>query len=561
MRFFTLIIQLLCITYFSGLSQEIEDWTGYIEIYNEKNVNTAKTEFSPAYWNDQIVFLKSKPRQSIFDKNTKEPFYDLYVSELNKVGFLTEAASFSNIINTTYHEGPCSFSKDGNEIFFTRVDYQGGTLKLNEDKVVTLKIYSSTFENGNWSTPQKISINEDKMASAHPAISYDQSFMVFASDREGGYGKMDLYISYRKNELWSEPQNLGAKINTSGNDWFPFLNERGYLFYSSDGKKDAKGLDVYVTENINTTWGPVLRLPAPLNSSHDDFGLIIDQSGTNGLLSSNRPGGQGKDDIYSYNSLVSLFSFYDRDYNLIRMNIKDQKTDLDMDNVLIRYKNLGDQNIEIFDKAIFEMGTNEIDSCYSNSIGQAKIELQEGYTLIEASYPGKENWQLVISNHGSKKNIEVKLKDETAVEIPEPKIVYIEKEVPTTTTIKNVKVDVGAVIVFENIYYDYNSFTLTTGAKTELNTLADLMLKNSNLIIQLSAHTDSRGEKIYNQELSQKRAQSAKDYLVSKGISARNITAIGFGETQLRNHCNDNVHCTEAEHIYNRRTEVKILDK
>ena len=166
-----------------------------------------------------------------------------------------------------------------------------------------------------------------------------------------------------------------------------------------------------------------------------------------------------------------------------------------------------------------------------------------------------------MSNHGSQKDIDVHLKDKEQPRKAEPEIVYIKETIPAPPTIKNVKVDVGAVIVFENIYYDYNSFVLTQGAKRELDDLAKIMIDNPNLKIQLSAHTDSRGRAEYNQDLSQQRANSARDYLISKGISYLNVQAIGYGETQLRNHCTDDVFCSEAEHIYNRRTEVKILQK
>jgi len=195
-----------------------------------------------------------------------------------------------------------------------------------------------------------------------------------------------------------------------------------------------------------------------------------------------------------------------------------------------------------------------IDSTYSDPYGKAKINLKEGHTLIEINHSGKEKWQLVMSNHGTNKNIDVTLNDTTIPQQTEPKIIYIEKEVPAPVTINNVKVDVGAVIVLENIYYDYNS------SMKELNILADLMLKNQRLKIKLTAHTDSRGDADYNQELSQKRADSAKNYLISRGIDYQNITSVGYGETQLRNHCKDGVYCTEAEHIYNRRTEVVIID-
>ena len=551
---------LLCIT--SSQGQQNVDWSDYIELYNEKGVNTESTEFSSTYWSDKVIFLKPGGNKNLKDKRTKEEYFDLYIAEINKANALENGLLLSPTLNSDYHEGPACFTADGNTIYFTRVDYQNGQFGLTKHKQVALKIFSSRFVNGRWTTPEKIALNEDNVAMAHPTISYDGNYMIFASDRPGGFGKMDLYIVSKQGNGWSSPINLGKSINSNGNDWFPYINKRNYLIYASDGLENAEGLDIFMSQISKLKAAAPLRLPKPINTAYDDFALITDDNGINGYLSSNRPGGLGKDDIYGYNSLVSLFTYYDTDYNTVTLNIADHKSKTPLTEARVRYAKVAQTEFANFDEDIFDIESNEdVDSIFSDTKGIAKFTLSEGYTLVDVTYPNKEKWTLVMSNHGSQKDIVVHLKDKEQPRKAEPEIVYIKETIPAPPTIKNVKVDVGAVIVFENIYYDYNSFVLTQGAKRELDDLAKIMIDNPNLKIQLSAHTDSRGRAEYNQDLSQQRANSARDYLISKGISYLNVQAIGYGETQLRNHCTDDVFCSEAEHIYNRRTEVKILQK
>lgn len=545
-----------------SFSQQLEDWSEYIEIYNQKAINSAGTEFGTTYWNNNVVYLKSRPRQKILDKKTKETYYDLYVADVNKISALVNSKPISTTINSEYHEGPATFTSDGNTIYFTRVDYVQGQFNLSKEKEVQLKIFESKFENGSWVKPQRSSFNADQIASAHPSISADASYIIFASDRPEGYGKMDLYVSFNINGQWSLPSNLGPKINSVGNDWFPFIASTGHLIYASDGKSDSKGIDIYISSIIEEEWITPTRLPYPINTRYDDFSLIIDKKATSGYFSSNRPGGLGKDDIFGFNSLVSLYTLSSQDYNDVTLNIKDAISGNPMSNVVINYSPISDEQITQFDRDIFSSPSNQqTKKTQSDDKGHASLTLFEGFTLVDINHKGKDPWQIILSNHGNEKNIDILLKD-VVIELPaEPQIVYIEKEVPATEVIRNVKVDVGAVIVFDNIYYDYNSDVLTTGAKRELDVLLDVMKNNPNIKIQLSAHTDSRGQAEYNIELSERRALNAKSYLVSKGIPSNQIVAVGYGENQLRNHCADGVQCSEAEHIYNRRTEVKILQK
>ena len=545
-----------------SFSQQLEDWSEYIEIYNQKAINSAGTEFGTTYWNNNVVYLKSRPRQKILDKKTKETYYDLYIADVNKISALVNSKPISTTINSEYHEGPATFTSDGNTIYFTRVDYVQGQFNLSKEKEVQLKIFESKFENGSWVKPQRSSFNADQIASAHPSISADASYIIFASDRPEGYGKMDLYVSFNINGQWSLPSNLGPKINSVGNDWFPFIASTGHLIYASDGKSDSKGIDIYISSIIEEEWITPTRLPYPINTRYDDFSLIIDKKATSGYFSSNRPGGLGKDDIFGFNSLVSLYTLSSQDYNDVTLNIKDAISGNPMSNVVINYSPISDEQITQFDRDIFSSPSNQqTKKTQSDDKGHASLTLFEGFTLVDINHKGKDPWQIILSNHGNEKNIDILLKD-VVIELPaEPQIVYIEKEVPATEVIRNVKVDVGAVIVFDNIYYDYNSDVLTTGAKRELDVLLDVMKNNPNIKIQLSAHTDSRGQAEYNIELSERRALNAKSYLVSKGIPSNQIVAVGYGENQLRNHCADGVQCSEAEHIYNRRTEVKILQK
>ena len=557
MKFYLLIVGLLS-AHFTFCQTE-SDWNEYIEVVNEKNVNSELSEFSPSYLNEFVVLVKANPRQKLLDKKIKEPYFDLFVAPKYNEGYLSRSENLSTILNSPYHEGPATFSADGSKIYFTRVDYSKGEFILNNEKTVTLKIFESEYINGEWSSPIKSTFNEEDIASCHPTLSRDGRKMIFASDRPGGYGKMDLYISELNNGNWSTPVNLGSKINSAGNDWFPNFNQRNYLLYASDSYAQGSDLDIYITQHQGSLWLDPIALPAPLNSSYDDFGMITDADATNGYFTTNRPGGLGKDDIYSFNSLKSLYSYADPNYNDININVKDEQGQ-DLIGAVIKKRSLGQNEIKSFDKDIFTFPKDLSDSLVTQ-VPNTLITLHEGYTLVDVSYPGKENWQLVMSNHGVSKYIDIELKDIEAIVIQEPQIVYIEKEAPPQEAIKNVVIDVGAVIVFDNIYYDYNSYVLTQGAKYELDELAKIMLDNANLKIQLSAHTDSRGKAEYNLELSENRALSAKNYLVSKGISPISIQAVGHGESKLRNHCKDGVFCSEAEHIYNRRTEVKILEK
>jgi len=559
MKIYVFITLLFLVSGYADAQFDDNDWSEILEISNEEKINTEKGEFSPTYWKEYIIYVGSRSRQKIFDKNTKEPFYDLFLSGKNREGQLDRTASFSKEINTPYHEGPMTFSTDGNKILFTRVDYSNGDLRMNEEKIVLNKIWESNYENGFWSEATLSQVNIEEYASCHPSLSRDNKILIFSSDRPGGFGKMDLYISYRENDLWSTPINMGPEINTEENEVFPFVHDNDYLLYSSNYNSENNDLDIYKikisasTENYST-----VKLCAPINTDYDDFGITLDELGLQGYLSSNRPGGKGNDDIYKFQSTKSILSYGDTDYNKVKVIVTNKSQNTPMPNITIKLLKIEDENFLAFDQSLFDFADKKYETFYTDENGEAYLQINDGYNLLGIQEEGMKNWQMVLSSKKSNEHINVQLAQEKQIEKRDTIVQYIER--PAKPMIGNVEIVKGATLIFNNIYYDYNSHEIKKGAANELDELAKIMLANPNLKVQLSAHTDARGDANYNQKLSEKRASSAKLYLTSKGITSMQITTVGYGESNLRNHCKDGIKCSEAEHIYNRRTEVKVLD-
>jgi outer membrane protein OmpA-like peptidoglycan-associated protein len=532
-----------------------QQWKDIVTIFNEEQINTELTEFSPSYWNEFIVYVGSRSRQKLFDKNHNEPYYDLYLAGKNRDGQLDRTASFSKVLNTPYHEGPLTFNKEGNKIFFTRSDFDKGELRMNTEKIVVNKIFESSYKNDQWSDAVLSSFNTEEYTSCHPALDNEGTTIIFSSNRPNGYGKMDLYKTTLINGSWSAPENLGPSINTPENEVFPFIHENDILLYSSNYNTEKNDLDIYKIK-LNQDKAEAIRLPSPINTNYDDFGICIDPVGLNGYLSSNRPSSKGKDDIYRFSSTKSILSYKDDSYNRVKLTVYDQFEQSRLENVTIKLSPIPEDKILSFDDSVFDISDNDLVTEVTDKNGEAYLQLYDGYNLISVQSDGKEKWQKIISTQKTQDAIIVKLKN--AVTLKKDTIIqYIEKVAPAT--INNVEVKEGATLIFNNIYYDYNSYEIKKGAAYELDELAIIMKKNPKLKILLSSHTDSRGEASYNQKLSENRAQAAKQYLVSKGVFSNQISTIGYGETQLRNHCKDGIKCSEAEHIYNRRTEVKIL--
>lgn len=254
---------------------------------------------------------------------------------------------FSQTLNTKYHEGPATFYRDGSRIIFTRNNYNNGQSGKSAEGVNKLKLYTARQQNGSWVDVQELPFNNDEYSVGHPTISRDGQFLYFASDMPGGYGGTDIYMSRFQNGQWSRPLNLGETINTKGNELFPFVDDAGNLYYSTDGRKGLGGLDIFVaTMSGPSTVQSVERLDAPINSPQDDFGLITDPSRRGGYFSSNRL--DGSDDIYRF---VRESSLYGCRNLTIRLYNSDTDQPLDSATVLVKSRAEGRADLTIVSDA------------------------------------------------------------------------------------------------------------------------------------------------------------------------------------------------------------------
>ena len=587
--------------YFANLSadeprfQELFEDSSFYRIA-DAGFNSGMGDFAPAFSKSGLVYAtKSQNTRAI------HPSYgwdnDYYIN-LNEVRFVNDSTfSKPSLLKQNFlskaHDGPVSFSADGNRMAITKNTI--GSKKGKE--VVVLSIYFSDLINGEWSDLKPFKYNDPEFNMGHAVFAENDQALYFVSDKEGGYGKTDIYVSRLKNGEWSEPVNLGPSINTSQDELFPFVNGPN-LYFASNGHFGLGGLDIF--EIDLTKSGTPKNLGYPINSSHDDFGYISDSTTLRGYFSSNR--GDNTDRIMRFR----------------KRPVKVGLTGV----VYAKYK----ENEPVPNQTIYIQNkfTKEIDSLVSNEFGQfnSAIKLNEDYRI----YTAKEEFVLIqegfVSTQGIKRDTvfycELALKPTTiqvhlrVVEQRTGKVIplattsvtdysinkdttmmtnengmvtlkvernksywahaakkgYTDDNVAFNSANENDKViDLelrlppivkGDRFKLENIFYDLNKSTLRPESKIALDKLADFILKND-LRIELSAHTDARGSDAYNLKLSQARAQSCVDYLISKGVKKSNIIAKGYGETQLLNKCKNNVTCPEDMHQENRRTEVKIL--
>lgn len=301
-------------------------------IYEVKRMdfNSSFDDFSPAIYKDQVVFSSERDKGSAVKRDhtwTGNPFNELFSVDAKKNGAASDykftyskASKFSAKLNSKYHDASVSFSPDFKDIFFTRNNHLGGKTGHDDEGKILLKVYSAKANGaGGWSDVTELPFNSDEYNVAHPAISADGKKLYFASDMPGGFGGMDLYVSEMDGGKWGPPMNLGPKINTEGLEVFPYMDKNGRLYFATDGHVGLGGLDIYYMDaKEGGEWGEVINVGYPLNSKHDDFGVSILEDGKFGYFTSDRPGGSGRDDIYSFRkmSVPATIYVYDKSTKL-----------------------------------------------------------------------------------------------------------------------------------------------------------------------------------------------------------------------------------------------------
>lgn len=511
---------------FAKYCEEIKNWPAPENAYtltNAEAINSPYADFSPVYTRDGFVFTSDRMSRSDSKHYgwTGAYYLNLFFisadsSKAGQISFSGSPSLFSARINENYHDGPACFTKDFKTIYFTRVVRKNGDLDSSRYYTNKLRIFSATYDGVNWSNPEPFFLNSDTYSVGHPAVSPDGSTLYFVSDMPGGYGGTDLYCVHRLNSGWSAPENLGPDLNTFGNEMFPFLLNDSVLYFSSDALPGLGSLDVFKSEKTGTQWRKPENLKAPLNSPADDFGILISPDGESGMLSSNRPGGKGEDDIY-------LLSIRERlpDSVLITGLVKDRESMEPLPNCTVFALN-EDAGVVVVLK--------------TDDSGRYRMRAKQGTSFVLKG----------MKNSYSP--------DCLKVDLPEKEI---------TSTVENRDLVLGRyqlnqIFKLENIYYDFDKWDIRSDAADELYKVVEFLNDNPGITVELGSHTDSRGTFKYNEKLSDKRARSAVAYITSHGVSPERISARGYGESQLVNRCSDGVTCSDQEHQQNRRTEIKI---
>jgi outer membrane protein OmpA-like peptidoglycan-associated protein len=495
------------------------------------NVNSKYSEFSPMYYNgDEIVYASAK-ESSIFNtrryKWNNQPYLDLYVAKVNEESQdLKNAIKFSNEINTKYHEASVAFSPDNKTMYFTRNNY-GKKLKRDKNGINNLKIYRSKKINGEWTKADEVSFNSDDYSTGHPALSKDGKQLYFVSDMPGSIGETDIFVvDVLGDGSFSSPRNLGPEINTEHKEMFPFINEKK-LYFSSDGHVGLGGLDVFeVAFDDEVGFLEVRNVGKPINSKKDDFSFIVNEDTQEGYFASNRAGGKGDDDIYSFKTLQ--IEEIPTNTNAISGIVTELVGGDIMPNALVQL--LDENNIKLK-----EMETDE-----NGSFVFEDLESDKRYVLKTTKGSYFDDTRDAATKNNEIVNVDVsmrKLNDMIAVE----------------DGIRKLKT--------EMIHFNFDKSFIRKDASLELDKLVAVMNDSPNMVIKIESHTDSRGDAIYNKYLSDKRAKSTREYIIARGIDPSRIeSAIGFGEEQLLNGCDGSVRCTEEQHYLNRRSEFIIVD-
>ncbi|MGH2666259.1 OmpA family protein [Flavobacterium sp.] len=484
--------------------------------------NSELSDFGATEKNNLITFASSRDK-GVGIKRTyswnRQPFLELFQLTRNGDSF-SEAQKLKGDVNTRFHEGQVSFSKDGKTLYFTRNNYTDNKKGKDAQGTSNLKIYRATVDNDNkWTNIKELPFNNANYSVGHPSLSSDGKTLYFASDMPGGFGKSDLYKVSVDGDSYGTPVNLGNKINTEGNELFPFVHNDGNLFFSSDGLLGLGQLDIFTTVlNDEGNIQDIINLGVPVNSNMDDFSFFLNDSGETGFIASNREGGMGDDDIYGFDR-IPLFA------------IKGTVTDA------INKMPIQDAKIVIKDK-----DGNQIADLVTDAKGKYSINVDRETTYtIEASHP---KYMPEPSKIGDTRNSKGKT------------FIIVDFELDPVQD-----VDLLAGVNIENIYFDFDKSNIRPDAAVELNKVADLMLITyPTMAIEIESHTDSRGSFKYNEALSIRRANSTHDYLISRGVDPKRIKKFeGFGEYNLVNDCKDGADCSEAAHQLNRRSIFKVL--
>ncbi len=576
----------------------------FTDIQNVEHLNSQWSDFSTIPNEGGMFFISSREREKYILKyqNKDECFFDVYYYE-------DEGTKPFTAINYKFHGGPLCFDSSGNTMYYSR---NSKKVSGKNDRY-THMLFRVERKGENWDKDEVLPFSNVEYSCFHPALFADGSVLYFASDMPGGFGGMDLYkVVVNEDGTFGKPVNLGENINTPGNEVFPFIHNDGMLFFSSDGYREGFGkLDIYLSFPYGENYSKPQNLGNNLNSESDDFAFYLDKEQKTGYFSSDRNGGEGSDDIYSFimsgsfdnkvfvmgiitstSELIGtsgiLVKILDEKENVIEQVSTDENGEfelslpigsvynvlLELDNSFVdmRYDilvNASENTIELclkLDSAIIISG-ELIEQTSRNLVGNVNVTVTSSSNNVSkriltpdgkfAFITEPENeYDLKLEKNGCLTKV---FNFSTVGMKPGEKInlnASIDLEI---VEVKVGETDLTKAIHLQPVYFEYRSYKITEKATVELDKVVKSMKENPNMMIELGSHTDCRGSDSFNLKLSDDRAKASAQYIIEQGMEESRIIGKGYGETRLINKCDDGVKCSDEEHALNRRTEFKIV--
>lgn len=490
--------------------------------------NSKYSDFAAAYYEKGLIFASDRDTGNLaryrHTWNSRD-FLDLYKVNADSVSD-NNVVKLPGEVNTRLHESTSVVTKDGSMMYFTRNNFLDGKKYKDEEGIIRLKIYSAEKVDGVWTNIIELPFNSDAYSVAHPTLSPDGKRLYFVSDMPGSLGESDIFMTDIIGDGTYGPiVNLGKNINTKARETFPFISKDGVLYFSSDGHQGLGGLDVFATKiAFNDYEQPVVNVGRPINGPSDDFAYIYDSDTKTGYFSSNREGGMGDDDIYSFEENEPLVLDCIQD---VSGTVRDR----------ISNEVLPGATVMVIDEE-----NNEVSSTITDSSGNYFLQLDcSKGNFVRASRDGYvPAEEYLYKSYGKPRIIDF----------------YLERDVVTG----GYGDDLAKLLQLSTIYFDLNKYNIRPDAEIEIQKVIVAMEKYPSLKIKVNSHTDSRGIDAYNLWLSQKRAESTVNYMISKGISPDRLQGEGFGESRLVNECANGVPCSEDQHQLNRRSEFIIFE-
>lgn len=599
-----------------GQYKKMSEDLGVFKIYN-LDINSSEEDFGPAFYLEEIVFVSARksnlPVKRVWNWNN-QPYLNIYKSKKTDDNQLEGVEMLTKKVNKKFHEGPASYSSDGNFMVFTRNNYKEKS-EVGERKL-TLH-YRIKDEEGKWGDIMDFSFNNKEYSVGHSTISSDGNTIYFASDMPGGIGGVDLYKIEKKGDNWTSPLNLGENINTEGNEMFPFIHEAGILFFASDGHVGLGGLDVFMARVDGNKYDVVQNLGYPVNTRKDDFSLILDKDQKYGYFASNRPGGKGSDDIYGFDLLKPF-----RACKEIKGFIKDKEGNLLPGTSVTLYSSEGDElkSLVVGDDGAYSFCVPEGDyyvvgnkekyfsgknlaktkkGSATSMLADMVLEKDPGYSLVFSIKDSKtkkilEGVRVILIDNLSNGKTEFvttledfqlplkgkKVNDKVSYLIKLEKEGYFEKTVTYENELTKSGIykvhegsdlvldpevkDLAELVELSPINFDFNKHKIRPDAAIELDKIVEIMNKYPKMEVELGSHTDCRASKKYNEALSDRRAKASAAYIKERITNPDRIYGKGYGEEKILNGCECEGQiksdCSEEEHEKNRRTEFRVIN-